>query len=241
MIFIPAIDLINGRCVRLKQGRFSEKIEYPLDPVEVAKSFEDKGAGRIHVVDLDAAKSGGDGNLGVIKKIAASVRIPVEVGGGVRDESRIERLLDAGVEYIILGTIIVKDRDKTVRLINTYGQKLIAGVDASNGRVMISAWEEDGGLDILSVIKSVEMMGFNTVIYTDISRDGMLKGPDIPGIRNILDNARVNLIISGGISSIEDLIKIKQLGLPEIIGVISGKAIYEGRIDVSEACRILSG
>ncbi len=241
MIFIPAIDLINGRCVRLKQGRFSEKIEYPLDPVEVAKSFEDKGAGRIHVVDLDAAKSGGDGNLGVIKKIAASVRIPVEVGGGVRDESRVEKLLDAGAEYIILGTIIVKDKDKTARLVDIYGQKLIAGVDASNGRVMISAWEEDGGLDILSVIKSVEMMGFNTVIYTDISRDGMLKGPDIPGIRNILDNARVNLIISGGISSIEDLIKIKQLGLPEIIGVISGKAIYEGRIDVSEACRILSG
>lgn len=241
MIFIPAIDLIEGRCVRLKRGKFSEKVEYQRDPVEVARSFEENGAGRIHIVDLDAAKSGGDGNLGVIEKIAGSVKIPIEVGGGVRDESRIEKLLNAGADYIIIGTLIVKNRDKAAELVDIYGNRLIAGVDASDRRVMVSAWEEDGGLDLLTVIKSVEAMGFGTVIYTDISRDGTLAGPDIWGVRYILDNTGVKLIVSGGISSADDLIKIKKLELPGIIGVISGKAIYEGMIDVAEACRILSG
>jgi phosphoribosylformimino-5-aminoimidazole carboxamide ribotide isomerase len=239
MIFIPAIDLIDGQCVRLLQGDYSKKTEYSQDPVGIAQSFENQGAKYIHIVDLDAAQGGSKNNRNVIKKVVSALKIPVQVGGGVRDRSKIVSLLDIGVDRVILGTIIVKAETMVSKLVSEFKEKIVAGIDAQNGIVRISGWTEGTGLKAVSVGKLVKEMGFSLIIYTDISRDGMMKGPNLQEVKRMSLETGLPLIASGGVSNLDDLKKLKPLESHGVIGVIAGKAIYENNLSVSDAVRVL--
>ena len=239
MIFIPAIDLIDGKCVRLYMGDYSRKKEYADDPVEVAGRFRDEGAEYLHIVDLDAAKDPQKNNLKTIERIVKSIDIPVEVGGGIRTAERVKELRSIGVKRIIIGTMLVRNPDAFKELVEKYPELIAASIDAKNGTVYISGWTESGGLDAIELGKMVRNMGVRTIIYTNISRDGTLEGPDVDGIRRMAEETGVSVIAAGGISSIEDLRRIKQLEKYGVIGVISGKAIYEKRFTVRQAVEVL--
>jgi phosphoribosylformimino-5-aminoimidazole carboxamide ribotide isomerase len=239
MIFIPAIDLIDGRCVRLLQGDYSKKTEYSNDPVGVARSFEDQGAEYIHIVDLDAAKGIIGSNRSVIGKVVKSLTIPVQVGGGVRDRKGVLSMLDLGAERVVLGTIIVRAEIMSGELVHEFREKVVAGIDAQNGIVHISGWQENANVEAVTLGKKVRDMGFSLIVYTDIKRDGMMEGPNLHEVKRMAVETGVPLIASGGISSLGDIEKLKRLETYGVKGVIAGKAIYEGRISVAEAANVL--
>jgi phosphoribosylformimino-5-aminoimidazole carboxamide ribotide isomerase len=239
LLFIPAIDLIEGKCVRLSQGDYGQRKEYEHDPAERARYFRDQGASYLHIVDLDAAREPGINNRETIRRIVEQVDVPVEVGGGVRSREDVQELLDMGVDRCILGTVIVKRGELVEALVEEYGKRVVAGIDAREGMVRISGWTEGSGITALELGKRVRDIGFSLIVYTDISRDGMLGGPNVEAIEAMIAKTGLPLVAAGGISSMEDLQKIKALGNSRIRGVISGKAIYEGRISVREACSLL--
>jgi phosphoribosylformimino-5-aminoimidazole carboxamide ribotide isomerase len=239
MIFIPAIDLIDGRCVRLLQGDYSKKTEYSNDPVGVARSFEDQGAEYIHIVDLDAAKGRIGSNRSVIRKVVKVLKIPVQVGGGVRDRKGVVSLLDSGAKRIILGTVIVRAKEMAGKLVDEFGDKVVAGIDAQNGNVHVSGWQENANVKAVTLGKQVREMGFSLIVYTDIMRDGMMDGPNLREVKRMAVETGVPLIASGGISSLGDIEKLKRLESYGVKGVIVGKAIYEGRISVAEAVAVM--
>jgi phosphoribosylformimino-5-aminoimidazole carboxamide ribotide isomerase len=236
MIVIPAIDLKNGKCVRLVQGDPNRETIYCDNPVDQAKKFEDAGAKLIHVVDLDGAFTGLPVNGDIVKAIARSVSIPIEIGGGIRTEEIIEDYSAAGVHRFIIGTAALEDFDQFKKMISRFGDKIIAGVDAKSAKVATRGWKEVSGVSTIDFIKELAKAGIHEIIYTDISTDGMLKGPNIDGIREILANVkRIRLIASGGVGSIEDIKRLKELEGIGVIGCIVGKAIYDGRIDLTLA------
>jgi phosphoribosylformimino-5-aminoimidazole carboxamide ribotide isomerase len=239
MLFIPAIDLIDGKCVRLSQGNYDKKTQYVQDPITAALSFQDQGARYLHIIDLDAARDPETGNKRVIEKIVRAVSIPIQVGGGVRGRDRIELLLNMGVERVILGTVLVRNAEIVEEFLPEFGEKLVAGIDAMNGIVRVSGWAEKSQLTALQVGRRVKRMGFSLIIYTDISKDGMLDGPNIDGIRRMVEETGLPLIAAGGISSLEDITAVKNLEPLGVRGVISGKAIYEGKLSVKDACKLL--
>ncbi len=239
MIFLPAIDLIDGKCVRLSQGDYSKKTLYSDDPADTALSFQDQGALYIHIVDLDAAKNDKRSNRDTIKKIMQAVSIPVEVGGGVRDRERAARLIGLGVSRVILGTVIVKDSEVAGRIVDEFGEAVAAGIDARDGYARISGWTEKSSIKAVQLGKRARDMGFSLVIYTDIARDGMLEGPNIEGIRTMAAETGLPVIAAGGISNLDDIKAVKALEVDRVVGVISGKAVYEGNLSVAEACRVL--
>jgi phosphoribosylformimino-5-aminoimidazole carboxamide ribotide isomerase len=241
VLFIPAVDLIDGRCVRLAQGDYGQETRYDRDPVETAVWFQDEGARYLHVVDLDAARDPDRHNRATIQRMIEVLEIPVEVGGGVRDQEGVKALLDIGVSRVILGTLIVKNEALAGELISRFGSQLVAGIDARNGIVRISGWTEGSSLTAGELGKRVRDMGFELLIYTDIARDGMLDGPNIEGIRAMAVETGLPILAAGGISTLQDLERMKSLEHDGVRGVISGKAIYEGRFSPREAIRLLQG
>lgn len=241
MIFIPAIDLIDGRCVRLTQGKYSMVKEYSGNPVDVARLFADQGARFIHIVDLDAAKGEGKHNRKIISRIVKAIEARVEVGGGVRDRDGVKKLLDMGVERVILGTIIVKNSEVARELVAEFGVRVVAGIDARDGIVHVSGWTEGSNLKAVELGLRVRDMGFQLIVYTDIARDGMLIGPNIEAIKEMATRTSLPVIASGGVSGVEDIKALKTLESSGVIGVIAGKALYEGRLTVKEAYEILNG
>ena len=239
MIFIPAIDLIDGKCVRLSQGDYHQKKQYDVNPVRRARSFQEEGAAYLHIVDLDAAKDPGINNRDTIRSIVEGVDIPVQVGGGVRTRDDVEELLRMGVQRCILGTVILRAGDMTRALVSEYGGRVIAGIDARDGLVRISGWTEGSDVTAIELGIRVRDMGFSRIIYTDISRDGMLEGPNVEAITAMTRQTGLPLIAAGGVSTMDDLRVLKSMKDSCIEGVIAGKAIYEGRISVAEACRYL--
>jgi len=241
MIFIPAIDLIDGKCVRLTQGKYSMVKEYSGNPVDIARSFVDQGARYLHIVDLDAARGEDKDNRRVISRIVKEIEAGVEVGGGVRDREGVKELLDMGVERVILGTIIVKKSNLAVELVAEFGERIVAGIDAREGVVHVSGWTEGSDLKAVELGLRVRDMGFQLIVYTDIARDGMLIGPNIEAIKEMALRTSLPIIASGGVSGVEDVKALKVLESAGVVGVISGKALYEGRLTVKEACEILNG
>jgi phosphoribosylformimino-5-aminoimidazole carboxamide ribotide isomerase len=241
MIFIPAIDLVDGKCVRLTQGKYSMVKEYSGNPVDVARSFVDQGARYLHIVDLDAARGEDRDNRRVISRIVKEIEAGVEVGGGVRDREGVKELLDMGVERVILGTIIVKKSNIAVELVAEFGERIVAGIDAREGVVHVSGWTEGSDLKAVELGLRVRDMGFQLIVYTDIARDGMLSGPNIEAIKEMALRTSLPIIASGGVSGVEDVKALKALESAGVIGVISGKALYEGRLTVKEACEVLNG
>jgi len=234
MLIIPAIDLKDGKVARLTRGDFKFEKIYSDDPIGIAKKWEAAGARRIHMVDLDGAVSGEFKNLPLIEKILKNIKVPVELGGGVRSEEVIEEALKRGISYVIIGTRLV-DEKFAQRVIKKFGDKLIMGVDAKDGKVAVSGWTKITEIGYVEFIKRLEGQGAKTVIFTDIAKDGMLQGPNVEAIKKALEATSLDVIASGGVSSIDDLLILKRLEIKGLVGAIVGKALYENRIDLKEA------
>lgn len=234
MLIYPAIDLLDGKCVRLTQGDYNQVQVYGDDPVEVARLFLGEGAEWIHVVDLGAAKSGISTQLHFIEEIA-NLGLYVQVGGGIRSMSAVQTVLNAGASRTVAGTALVKDPLFRAEFF-ALGEPAVAGVDVRDGLVRVSGWTEGADLEVNAFLKTLEAEGAKLVVLTDIGKDGMLLGPNLDLLRSAMDSCRLNFIQSGGISSIQDIEALSSLPNQERInGVIVGKAIYEGRIKVREA------
>jgi len=237
MLIIPAIDLKNGKVVRLYQGSFKSERIYSDDPINIARFWQGQGAKYLHVVDLDGARTGRICHKEIINKIAKSIKVPVEFGGGLRSVDSIKRILDCGVERAVLGT---KSQDINFlrKVLKRFKKRIIVSVDARNYAIRISGWQRNyKNLSILELIRMLEDIGFKQIIYTDISRDGTLKGPNIAMVKRILNVSRLSIIASGGISSLSDLSRLKKLTTSGLVGVIVGKALYEGRFTLREALK----
>ncbi len=232
MLIIPAIDIINGRCVRLIQGDYSQERNYDADPVEMAQTFESEGAQIIHVVDLDGAKSGEPQNWETLKAIAGSVSIPIEVGGGVRTLETAQRLLDLGIRRVIVGTKLVQDELLAARFFQELGESVVAGIDARGGMVALHGWTEQSLRPATELARQVEQQGAKRIILTDIAHDGMLNGPNLDLLAQVLSVVEIPVIASGGIGSLDHL---RSLSQSRIEGVIVGRALYENSFTLEEA------
>jgi phosphoribosylformimino-5-aminoimidazole carboxamide ribotide isomerase len=238
MVIIPAIDILNGQCVRLTQGNYENAVYYDADPVERARSFEALGIKRIHIVDLDAARGEGKTNREVIRHIRETVPCTLEVGGGIRSEEDVKELIDRGVDRMIVGTILVRDPDLVARWVSQYGNRFLAGIDARDGEVRISGWLERTGISDREVARLAKNSGVCGIIYTNISRDGTLRGPDFQRTVPIAEISGLPVVLSGGVSSEQDIRKAAELQNRGIAGVIVGKALYERKINLESLIRI---
>ena len=241
MILIPAIDLRNGKCVRLHQGRLAEETIYGENPVAIAQQWAGLGAKRLHLVDLDGAFTGSPLQAGLVKQIAMAVKIPVEVGGGIRDMAAIDDYLNNGVDRIILGSVAAQEPDLVREACLLYPGRVMAGIDAKDGLVAIKGWVTTIAKTALELALELRGLGIKEIIYTDISRDGTLEGPNLAALIEMANQSRLQVIASGGISSLEDLIRIKELNLANISGIIIGKALYDQRIDLENAIKAIEG
>jgi len=239
MMILPAIDLQQGHCVRLAQGRRSGVKVYDADPVAVADAFATAGAEIIHVVDLDGAFAGRESaNRAIVKQIIDTVKIPVEFGGGLRSVADVERLLELGVAQVILGTLASESRETLAQLVKRFRSRICVGIDARDGKVMTRGWEQDSHLDAVEFAGIVADLGVERVIYTDISRDGMLTGPNIEQTCDIARSAKVHVTASGGVSSLDDIKRLRETREPLVDSLIIGKALYEGRFSLAEAIAV---
>ncbi len=229
LIIFPAIDLMDGKVVRLKQGNFDKKTDYSDDPLAVAQHWKSQGALWLHVVDLDGAKAGDMKNIDVIKKIAGNVDIAIQVGGGVRSVERIKELIDSGIERVVLGTKAISDNDLMKEVIKKYADHIAVSIDCSQGMVAQRGWLETTKIKGTDFANEMEAQGIKYLIYTDIHKDGMLQGPNINGIREILKTVAIDVIASGGVSGSHDIVELCILKEqhPNLLGAITGKAIYE--------------
>ncbi len=240
MLVIPAIDLKGGKVVRLLQGNFDEEKIYDQDPQEIAKAFEGDGAKRLHVVDLDGALKGEPTNLRFIEKIIQAVKIPVEVGGGVRDLKIAEQYFKIGAQWVVLGTKACLDQGFLKEALEEYQEKIIVGIDARNGQVATDGWTKLFPIQAEKLAREVYELGAKTVIYTDISKDGALQGPNISEIKRLSEMIPIQWIASGGVSSLKDLQALSRLESKNIEGVIVGKALYERKFTLKEALQTCS-
>jgi phosphoribosylformimino-5-aminoimidazole carboxamide ribotide isomerase len=238
MIIIPAVDLKDGRCVRLSQGRMDQESVYSEDPVQVSMRWESMGAERLHVVDLNGAVTGTSVHKSLIKEIANSVRIPVEVGGGIRNLETIETYLSSGVEWVILGTVAFRNRSLVEEACRQFPKKVILGIDARKGRVAIQGWKEEVSSEAIELAKQFEGLGVSAIIFTDIERDGMSTGLNVEMTAALARAISIPVIASGGVSKTEEIEHLMALESDGVIGVIVGRALYSGRIDLREAIRV---
>ena len=232
MLIFPAIDLYEGRAVRLYKGDYAKMTVYSEDPAAVARDFAAQGVRQMHTVDLEGARDGGTPNLGIIERIAKETGLFVECGGGMRDMAAIDRAFAAGVGRVILGTAAVSDERLLAESVQKYGEKIAVGADLRDGRVAIRGWREDSGLTAEDFLRKVEALGVRTVICTDISRDGAMRGANAELYERLQREFGLELIASGGVSSLEDVARLRALGL---YGAIIGKAYYTGDISLREA------
>jgi phosphoribosylformimino-5-aminoimidazole carboxamide ribotide isomerase len=239
MIVIPAIDLKDGFCVRLLQGRKDEVTTYSDDPGETARRWAGAGAELIHIVDLDGAFTGDQKNLRSIERIKEAVGVKLEVGGGIRTMERIDHLASIGIERMIIGTSAFENPEFFRKACEKYPNRIVAGIDAKNGKVAIKGWEDVTGRNALAFAVEMESLGAAGIIYTDISKDGMLVGPNVEATAEIANAVGIPVIASGGVSTLADIKKLKALG--SLYGVITGKAIYSGAIDLREAIALAEG
>lgn len=239
MLLIPAIDLKDGKCVRLRQGRMEDDTIFSDNPVEVAGRWVELGAKRIHLVDLDGAFAGKPRNADVITAIVkAYPHVPVQIGGGIRDEATIQAYLDAGVEYVIIGTKAVQDPDFVREMAQKYPNHVIVGLDAKDGKVAVNGWAEVSQFDVIELAQQFQENGVVAIIYTDISRDGMMQGVNIEATARLARAITIPVIASGGITNMDDIHALMTVKEDGVMGAITGRAIYEGTLDFAEANKI---
>ncbi len=243
MEIIPAIDIRGGRCVRLEQGDYARETVFGDDPAAMARRWQEEGARRLHVVDLDGAREGQPVNVEAVRSVLAAASVPVQVGGGIRDIATIQRWLEAGADRVVLGTAAVKDQTTLLNAIALFRQRIVVGVDARDGRVATEGWLETSDLRAPDLIRELSEMGVSRVVYTDISRDATLSGPNLSAIGDLVAVAAalpapVSVIAAGGVGSLEH---IRALLFAGVEGVIVGKALYTGAVDLREALAAIAG
>ena len=237
MKIFPAIDIKERKCVRLIKGDFDNKTEYEMSPIEQANKYKDHGFKNLHIVDLDGALTGETINIDIIKEIVTKFDLKIEIGGGVRNFESIKKYTDAGVEKVILGSAVIKDKNFLKEACQKFPDQIALGLDAKDGYLSISGWKENSNLKTLDFLKDVNDFGASRLIYTDIDRDGMKLSPNFDETENVANNSNCPVIISGGVSSIDDIKKAKDLGNKNIEGIIVGKAIYDGDIELEELAK----
>lgn len=240
MIIIPAIDIKNGKVVRLTQGKFDKEKVYTENPLSIAKQFKEDGAALIHIIDLDGAQTGEPKNLSIIKEIQSTLNIPIEMGGGIRTSEAIEKILAAGISRVILGTRAVEDLEFLKIVLTKWNNKIAVSLDCVNGHIATKGWTKVSKIKATDFVPQIEALGLKTLIYTDIATDGMLQGPNISALSEILDATKMNVIASGGISSLNDIQSLCRIRTTNLIGVIVGKALYEKKFTLKEAITICS-
>lgn len=238
MVIYPAIDLRDGKCVRLVRGDFDRTTVYSDDPVQMAKKWEACGARWLHVVDLDGARQENSNNRAVICEIAKALSIPVQTGGGIRTMEDIEALLSAGISRVILGTVAVQNPDFVARAAESFGDKIAVGIDAKDGYAAISGWEEVSNRKAVELARQMKKIGIRHIIYTDIATDGMLKGPNLAAMEEMAEAFGNGVIASGGVGCVEDLVSLSKTG---VSGAIVGKALYTGSVDLHQAIAVING
>ncbi|MDR1323153.1 MAG: 1-(5-phosphoribosyl)-5-[(5-phosphoribosylamino)methylideneamino]imidazole-4-carboxamide isomerase [Candidatus Margulisbacteria bacterium] len=231
---IPAIDILGGQVVRLTEGDYARSKVYDADPAAVARQWQAAGARLLHLVDLDGARAGRPVNLESLTKIRAAVSCELELGGGLRTEADVAKIFSLGIDYAILGSIALKDKALTQKLVEKYADKIIIGIDARRGKVAAEGWLENSDTDALELLKEMEKLGVRKIIYTEITRDGTLSGADIALYKKLAAYTKIEIIASGGVASNAD---VRQLAALPLGGVIIGKALYENKIDLKELCK----
>ena len=239
MILLPAVDIRGGKAVRLRQGRFDDETVYADDPLTAARSFVDAGARFLHVVDLDGARAGQPGNLHHLEKIRDGLDVPVQYGGGLRSIASIRAALRAGADRVVVGTAAYTDPDFLDEALATFRGRILVAVDVRGGQVSVAGWTRETQTRGEDVIARLQQRGASRFVYTNVDRDGMLDGPDVEEVRRVAEAVRGRFLYSGGIGSLEDLDRLRSLRLLNLAGVISGKALYEGRFGVREGQQML--
>lgn len=235
MILMPAVDIRDGRAVRLRQGQFDDETVYADDPLDAARRFAAAGAKFLHVVDLDGAREGRPVNLAHLERIVNGIGIPVQYGGGLRSIDSIKAALKAGAGWVVIGTAAYTDPDFLLEAVQSYAPRLIVAADVRGGKVSVSGWTEETDVTPEGLIDRMQDKGVTKFIYTNADRDGLLEGVSLDEVRRISEVVRGRFIVSGGVGSLEDLRALRDLGLANLMGVIVGKALYEGRFTVAEA------
>jgi phosphoribosylformimino-5-aminoimidazole carboxamide ribotide isomerase len=235
-LIFPAIDLKGGKVVRLQQGRADAVTVYSDDPVAVAKRWEDEGARYLHVVDLDGAFAGEPRNWDLVQEIIKAVQIPVQLGGGLRCRAHVQEALDMSVTRVVLGTKACDSPDFVSALVDDFGPRIVVGIDARDGFVAVKGWTEKTKLSAIEFAGQINQLGVANIIFTDVSTDGMLTGPNYPAISSVCAAVKCNVIASGGVASLEDVRRLQHLTeeRPNLVGVIIGKALYDGRVDLKQ-------
>ncbi len=238
MIVIPAIDLKEGKCVRLEQGLMDRDTVFNDHPGAQARAWQDKGAELLHIVDLDGAFAGEPKNRSAIEEIVKAISIPSQLGGGIRDIATVEAYLSLGIGRVIIGTAAQRNPEFVKEACTKFPGKIVVGIDAKNGMVAVQGWAEVTGVTAVELARTFEGFGVSAIIYTDISRDGMMQGPNLEATRQLAEAISIPVIASGGLSSLNDIENLMAIESSGVIGVITGKAIYSGAIDLAEAIKI---
>ena len=239
MILLPAIDIIDGKAVRLLRGDFSQQTDYDSDPLDAARRWVEAGARALHVVDLDGARSGVPANIQHVERIVSTLGVPVQVGGGLRSLESVRAVAESGASRVILGTAAFRDPEFLEATVASYGQQVVVSIDARAGRVAAAGWTEETDLTVNEALRDLQARGVRRFVYSNIERDGMLSGPDLDGARAFAAGLEDSFVYSGGIGELDDLRALAELREPKLSGVIVGKAIYEQRFDVGEAQALL--
>lgn len=235
MIVFPAVDIQAGKAVRLRRGDFSDVTVFGDNPVELAKQWEAEGAEALHVVDLDAARTGEMANMDIVERIVKAVNIPVQYGGGVRSVKALACMAGIGVHWVVMGTAAITATHLLDDALDWLGERLVVGMDCNGGMVATHGWQQRSQMTAMRFIKILEERGVRRVVYTDVERDGMLRGPDFAGLSELAAATSLELVASGGIAWLDDLKRLAKLGAPNVVGVIVGRAFYEGAFTVAEA------
>ena len=238
MIIFPAIDIRGGKCVRLLKGDFNQETVFSDSPADMARKWQAQGAEYLHLVDLDGALAGSSQNLAAIKEILQVVDIPTELGGGIRSMEQIDQLLAMGITRVILGSVAVKNPDLVREACTKYGERIVVGIDAKDGIVAVEGWGESGNIGVVELAQKMKDAGVKTIIYTDISRDGTLSGVNVEATIKLAQESGVKIVASGGVKSLEDIKALKKQEAVGIEGVIAGKSIYMGTLDLAAAIKI---
>ncbi|MGA2757883.1 MAG: 1-(5-phosphoribosyl)-5-[(5-phosphoribosylamino)methylideneamino]imidazole-4-carboxamide isomerase [Solirubrobacteraceae bacterium] len=239
MILYPAIDILDGHAVRLVQGDFARATEYAADPLDAARAWAAAGAQRLHVVDLDGARSGAPVNLEHLERIASATGLPVQLGGGLRSRASIAAAFAAGAARVVLGTAAFADDGLLADAVAEHGERIVVSVDVRGGMVSTAGWTQTGSLAAVAAVRELVSRGVRSFVYTDVDRDGMLEGPDLDGVAAVAAELEGELLYSGGIGSLSDLEALVALRSPRLVGVIAGKALYERRFSVAQAEAVL--
>ena len=241
MIIFPAIDIRGGKCVRLEEGRFDRETVFAENPVEAARQWVDAGTDWLHIVDLDGARAGKPMNLAVVSEIAKTFNVKVQLGGGIRTTETVKEVLAAGIHRVILGSVAVRSPELVRQVCSEYGERIVIGIDARGGEVAVDGWEQSGLMQVEELALRMKDVGATRIIYTDISRDGMLTGVNVPATLQLAEKSHLAIIASGGVKGMEDILALQPLAMRGIEGVIIGKALYTGAISLADALRVARG